>query len=68
MTDVDELRARLADAGARKAAAVEEHERAIADIAAAVREGQAAGLQIKEMAELAGVSRTTVYALLDDDQ
>lgn len=64
MTD-DELRARLADAGARLASADAARKAALDDIAEAMQVGQGR-LGIKEMSALAGVSRVTAYRLIGD--
>lgn len=62
-TDTD-VRVRLAEAGARRADAETRREDAMRDLAALVREAHEDGLTVVEIADLAGVSRPTVYALL----
>lgn len=58
------MRARLTAAGRRLAEADAARRVALDDIAAAMREGSGL-LNIKEMSNLAGVSRVTAYRLLD---
>lgn len=60
----DGLRARLQAAGKRLATADAERRAALGEIAAAMKDGRAE-LNIKEMAEMAGVSRVTAYRLLE---
>lgn len=65
MTDQGEIQRRLGDAGARLAAADGERKAALEAIGVAMREGHGK-MGIKEMSELAGVSRVTAYRLLED--
>ena len=62
----DEIREQLREAGARLATADTERKRALEDIATAMRHGHGE-LEIKEMSELAGVSRVTAYRLIGKD-
>lgn len=63
----DELRAELEDIGARLAAADEARSAAMADLRRAARVAHAGDLvPIKQIAELAGVTRPTIYKLLED--
>lgn len=68
----DEIRARLADLATRRHATVADYDAARArlrdhreEIRALAEEGRAAGLTTVEIARLAGVTRQTVYELLD---
>lgn len=63
MTKVDAIRERLRVAGQRRSSAEAERREALDEIAAAMREGKGL-IDIKEMAELAGVTRKTAYRLL----
>lgn len=65
MTDIEKVRTRLADAGRRLAEANAARAAALEDAGAAMREGRGL-LDVKEMAELAGVSRVTAYRLLGE--
>lgn len=60
----DDARLALAAIGARRAAAHSITMEAMADLAAWAPAAQSAGLGIKEIAELAGASRGTIYATL----
>lgn len=59
----DEIREQLREAGARLATADANRKQAIDDIATALRQGHGS-LEIKEMSELAGVSRVTAHRLI----
>ena len=63
---VDDVRERLRTAGQRLAEADSVRAAAMDDIAAAMKAGHG-DLPIKEMAELAGVSRVTAHRLLLED-
>lgn len=63
----DEVRQQLRAAGKRLAKADAARHAALEQIGAAMREGQGE-LNIKEMSELAGVSRVTAYRLLEQDR
>jgi len=64
MVDADDVRARLVAAGAQLAEADEARQVALGAIAAAMKEGHGK-IDVKQMAELAGVSRVTAYRLLE---
>ena len=66
MPRVDEIRAGLAKAAGKRAAADEKHARATADLRHWLREARDAdGLTMSEAARLGGVSRNSAYKLLD---
>lgn len=58
------VRQELRWCGDRRAAGERIRAEAMADLAGWLQHGKAAGLQVKEMAGLAGVTRQTVYDLL----
>jgi len=60
----DSIRAGLLEAGARRRLAQRLEADATIDLAAWVRAAHEAGWEIKQTAELAGVTRATVYAWL----
>lgn len=65
MTDGDDIKRRLAEAGQRLANADAARKEALEDIGAAMRDGKGT-IDIKQMAELAGVTRVTAYRLIGD--
>jgi hypothetical protein len=64
-TTVGDLRAELEAAGAARAAAEAARAEAMDRIASAAHYAEAHGVSIAEIARLAGVTRTTIYQLLD---
>lgn len=62
---VDDARRALTLVGERRAAGERIRAEAMVDLAAWARAAIAAGVTVAEVARLAGVSRVTVYALLD---
>lgn len=58
------IRSRLVCLAHRRAELDRERALVVDELSVAVRRGRAAGLQVKEMAGLAGVTRQTVYDLL----
>lgn len=65
MTSADDLRAQLSAAGRDLDAADAARRAALDRMAEAMRAGKEAGLAIKEMAALGGVTRVTAYRLID---
>lgn len=68
MTGHDAIRDALRAAGERRAAAEAARDRSMDEITRLARQARAAGLPISEIAELAGVSRPTVYSLTERDR
>lgn len=65
MTDAEEIRQALRELG-KELENYDAARRAVLDkMASALRQGKAADLEVKEMAGLTGVTRTTVYRLLE---
>lgn len=62
----DDIRSCLEEAGERRAQADQARDEAMHDIHRLLCEGLDAELSISEMARLAGISRQTVYDLLDE--
>lgn len=67
MTDPDVLREQLRSLARKLVQADIARTAVLNEMAAVMRQGKAADLNIKEMAELAGVTRTTTYRLIGDD-
>lgn len=63
---MNDLRAELAKAGRLREEAETARAETLDRIGRLVRVGAERGLPVAEMARLVGVSRTTVYAMLDD--
>lgn len=63
----DDIRRGLTEAGGRLAAADRDRRAAIIDIADWLQRGRTAGVEVAQMARLAGITRRTAYALLDRD-
>ena len=64
----DNIRDGLVEAAGRRSAADRQRASAMADIARWVDAGHEAGLAIAEMARLVGMTRPTIYAILDADE
>lgn len=60
----DDLRATLADAGQRRADAERARAEAMHDIASTVAAAVDAGITIVEIAQLTGLTRPTIYAMM----
>lgn len=62
--DDEELRARLAEVGKRRAEAFEARNAASAELAPLVREAASRGMRPTELARVTGLSRQAVYGVL----
>lgn len=62
----DEARAALGEAGERRSEAERLRAAAMLDTETWVRRGRDAGLSISEMARITGLTRVSIYALLDE--
>ena len=69
MADVaaDDIRRGLTEAASRRVEADRARASAMVDIATWVHAGHEAGIPIAEMARLVGMTRPTIYAILDDE-
>lgn len=65
---VEDCRQELAEIAARRAAAEQARAEAMADLAGAITRAKDAGMGIRDIARTSGVSRNTVYALLERDE
>lgn len=62
----EDMRAQLTEVGRRIEQAERDRAQAIADLAALARKADAEDFPLRQVALLAGVSRTTVYKMLED--
>lgn len=63
----DRITDQLADAGRRRAAAIDARHDASMEIARLIPRAQRAGVGVTEIAQLTGLSRRAVYDLLNDE-